>query len=464
MQIKFAIAPQKTKVWVGGRGAGKSSGLALIIRRAVEELPRGKCLFSSTTLEQIMNSTLPPVLSKLEEMGFIENIHYVIGKKPLDWWDQTICHPYSPPKSYDNTMTFFNGFTIVFISTAKPIGKRGGSYDMAIVDEAAFVKATSFRRIIVPMVRDNLYRFDSTLHHSIFLLTSQPTTTDGQYILEFENEHIANPDDVLFLWTSAKDNEVVLGKAWFDRTKATMGLSEYMSEVENIRIRKLPRSFYHTFDRDKHGYNKGYEVRSNELLEASWDFGGNFNCASVWQEHLNTEYCLGSFFTTQNQNKVIGVVEAICNRFADHQFKYIRLWGEPRGKDSNPYADDDLYKIITKAFLARGWVAEDKVIPGTQAKKHKQRHFFFESVFNESEWYLPKIRLQSTAAEDLIKSIEMVPIKGDFQKDKAMETDPSFPPQWAPHLSDTMDNYMDAKHYWKYSDANNVGEHFYDLR
>lgn len=455
-QIQFAMAPQKTKVWVGGRGSGKSAGIALILRRGIEELPRGKCMFASSTLEQIMNSTLPPVLAKLEELGFRENIHYVIGKPPLSWWEQDKCHPFSPPKEYENTMTFFNGFTVVFISTAKPKGKRGGSYDMAIVDEAAFVKAVTFKKVIVPMVRDNLYRFDSTMHHSIFLLTSQPTDADGKYVLAFEKEHEASPEDVLFLWTSARDNEVVLGEQWFKTMRQNMGYSDYLLEVENERQRKLPKSFYHTFDRDKH-FGQKAAINPDELIEVSWDFGGSFNCATLWQERDGYERCLGRFYTKDQQGKVNGVVDAICERLKDHRFRYVRLWGEPRGKDSNPYSDDDLYTIIGKRFNAAGWEYDDKVPQGQQAKKHKERHFFFEAVFTEGNPLLPKVRFNAEC-EDVVIAIENTPIKNDFQKDKSKEDDPTFPQEHATHFTDTVDNYLVSKHYWRYAmdDANDA--------
>lgn len=452
-QIEFATAKQKIRVWIGGRGSGKSAGLALIIRRCVEELPRGKYLFASTTLEQILNSTLPPVLKKLEELGFVDGLHFVVGKRPPDWFKT----PFSPPKDYDNVLTFFNGFSLVFVSTAKPAGKRGGSYDGAIVDEAAFVKATTFKKVIVPMVRDNLGKYDSDLHQCIFLLTSQPTTADGHFVMEFEKEHLADPNQVLFLWTSARDNELVLGSEWFDLMRSTMGYSEYLSEVENVRQRKLPKSYYHTFDRDRHGYTKSPDAfarRKDDLIEVVWDFSGHFNCASVWQEYKGVEYCIGRFHTKLGEKKALGVVDKIVKAYSDHRFRYVRLWGEPRGKDDNPYSDDDLYTSIQRHFEAASWHTEQKIASGKQAQRHKQRHFLFEKIFNESEPTYPRIRISLTDAEDVAIAIEKTGILPTFQKDKSMEGSDQFPQEWAPHYTDGMDNYIDQKYGWRFSNRN----------
>lgn len=465
-QIKFATATQKVRVWVGGRGSGKSAGIALIIRRMVEELPRGKCMFASTTLEQIRNSTLPPVLTKLEELGFKEGIHYVNGKKPPEWFKK----PWTAPTEYDNVLTFFNGFTLVFISSAKPTGKRGGSYDAAIIDEAAFVKAITFKKVIVPMVRDNLYRYTSDLHHTIFLLTSQPTTGDGHFVMAFEKEMEVEPEKVLFLWTSANANRLVLGDEWFELMRSTMGYADYLAEVDNVRIRKLPKSFYHRFDRDRQGYKPErdqagnmLDVRTNELLEITWDFSGHFNCASVWQEQNGIEYCLRRFHTKHLQNKVIGVVDAIAEHFKHHKFRYIRLWGEPRGKDDNPYSDDDLYAQIKKAFEKHGWIVEEKVPSGKVAARHKQRHFLFENIFNEVDPMYPRIRINLEAAEDVAIAIEKTGIKDDFKKDKSLEGDDNFPQEHAPHYTDGMDNYIDQKHGWKFTNDSNDRPGNYDF-
>lgn len=81
-QIGFVMAPQKIKTLIAGRGFGKSTLIALILFFMLRAMPRAKIFFSSTTIEQIKNMTLPPVIAKLHEMGIIEDRHYVVGKDP----------------------------------------------------------------------------------------------------------------------------------------------------------------------------------------------------------------------------------------------------------------------------------------------------------------------------------------------------------------------------------------------
>ena len=120
-QIAFAKAPQKVKTVVAGRAWGKSTVIALILYYLLKAMPRAKVFFSSTTIEQIKNSTLPPVIAKLHEMGIKEGIHFVVGKNP--WNDAKTSwfkRPISPVKKFDNVITFWNGLTVVMLSAAKP--------------------------------------------------------------------------------------------------------------------------------------------------------------------------------------------------------------------------------------------------------------------------------------------------------------------------------------------------------
>ncbi len=462
-QIAFVTALQKIKTCVAGRGFGKSTLIALILLFLLKAMPRAKVFFSSTTLEQVKNSTLPPVLEKLAEMGLHEDKHFVIGKDP--WGLNSKCkwfkRPISPVKKFDNVITFWNGFTVVILSAAKPDSQRGGSYDAGIVDEAAFVKRSFWEKVLLKMVRGNLYRFNTPMHHSIFILTSQPRKSDGQWVMEMEEKALSAPDDFLFMWASAKDNGVVLGKEWFKTQKATSSHLDYLIEVENVRLKKLPNGFYHRFNEKRHQYKPPMDplgnmldVRRNELLEMSFDFSGKFNCASVWQEQDFVERCVRQFHL-KDEGKIKKLVDDICHHFKDQEFKYIRLWGEPRGRDRNPFDEDDIFTIIRKRFEMRGWGAEIMVPTGVATKHHKERFAFMETMMDEEDPRLPKLRINEVACLNVITSIQGCDIKPDYTKDKSAERDEAFPQENAPHYSDTCDYYLYYKHAWRLSDTSN---------
>lgn len=461
-QIDFVTAPQKIKTCVAGRGWGKSTVISLILLFMLKAMPRAKIFFSSTTIEQIKNMTLPPVLAKLAEMGIIEGKHFVVGKDP--WGANSRCkwfkRPIAPVKKYDNVITFWNGFTVVMLSAAKPNSQRGGSYDAGIVDEAAFVKRGFWEKVLLKMVRGNLYKYDTPLHHSIFILTSQPRTSEGMWVLAMEQMAAAFPETYLFLWASARDNVVVLGEEWFRIQKQTSSHLDYLIEVENVRLKKLPDGFYHRLDEKKHEYRpikdftgRMLDVRADELLEASFDFKGKFNCCSVWQEQEFTERCVRQFFV-KDAKKINGLVDDICLHFKDHRFKYIRLWGEPRGRDDNSI-DEDIFTLISNRFKKNGWVVEIMVPKGRQTKRHKERFNFMEIIMDEEDYRLPKIRFNAEACENVIISMQGTDINPDYTKNKSAEKDPNFPQENAPHFGDTVDYYLYYKHAWRLSDDSN---------
>lgn len=468
-QIAFVLAPQKIKTLVAGRGFGKSTAIALVLLFFLKHMARGKIFFSSTTIEQIKNMTLPPVIEKLAKMGIHQDKHYVVGKNPWNEaktaWFKT---PLAPPKKFDNVITFWNGLTVVMLSAAKPNSQRGGSYDAGIVDEAAFVKRSFWQTVLLKMVRGNRYRFNTHMHHSIFILTSQPKTTEGLWVMEMEEKAAANPDEFLFMWASALDNIAVLGEQWFKTQKQTSTPLDYMLEVENIRLKKLPNGFYHKFDERRHTYKAGrdvfgrmLDVRSTDMLEASFDFSGKFNCASLWQEQDYVEKCLHQFHV-KDDGKIKQLVDNICAHFKDHGFKYIRLWGEPRGRDRNPIAED-IFTLLRQRFEYHGWTVEVMVPEGRATKKHKERFEFMDTLLTEDDPRLPRVRFNSQTCENVIVSLQSTDIMADYSKNKAAEKDETFPQENAPHYSDTVDYYLYYKHAWRLSDESNLRARSVDM-
>jgi len=450
LQIAFVQATQKIRVLIAGRGVGKSTLIAWIIYEmlramgATKDRLAGKIFFASTTLEQIKNSMMPPIKKKWAEFGLKEDVHYVVDKQPPAWYAK----PYSEPEDYANSIVFWNGFTIMLLSTTRPGGKRGGSFDAGIVDEAAFMPGR-FRSAFFPMIRDNLYKFETHWHHALILLSSRPRTPAGYWVNEFRDRAKAEPDKVLWMEGSAQLNKDVLGEEWFEDQKRLLG-DDYGIEVDNIEVTHLPTGFYHNLDRSRHCYQltpNEVDVRSMEVLEVSFDFGGKFNCCSVWQEHAHVERCLRQFYVKKG-GKIEKLVDNLCAHYKRHGIKYIRVYGDPRGHDSDP-GRASLYELIHQQFAKNGWVAEIKVEPGKRTTAHKARYSFMEVLLGGANPLLPAVMFNEAATSDLLKAMELCDVRDDYQKVKDAEKDPSFPQEHAPHLTDTVDYYLYEKHAWR---------------
>jgi hypothetical protein len=472
-QIAFLNAQQRFKTFLGGRGSGKSTVIAGETRLRMQEMPRAKFFLSSTTYNQILTKTLPAIEAKLMEMGFEENVHYVVGKRPLP----SFALPYQPPRKYENTMSFFNGYCIEFLSLDRPDLARGGSYQGGDIDEAALVQKEHFTKVLLPSVRGFRHRFTSHRFGQVNKYTSIPWKPSGYWILEDEQKALSEPHKYLWLESTAWDNVEVLGEEFIRDLERELPYLEYLVEVMNQRIRKTDLAFYHRFDPDRHSYSVKYlygqgergvltagirdqHYRYNELLDISFDFSGWFNCATVWQQgridKSAAEFCLSQFYVKEDEGRIAELVDKICAHYKGHEFRLARLWGEPRGHDKKADTRESIYDQIASRFQKNGWKTEIRVSAG-QVKKHKERNYLMNSILAEDNPKMPLIRFNQETCKDAIIAMQVAEVKDDFQKNKSKEKDRAYPQEHATHFTDTIDYYFSQKHGWKVNSNQNRG-------
>lgn len=459
--MEFLSASQRIKIFLGGRGVGKSTVIAGEDRLRMAEMPRAKFFLSSTTYAQILTKTLPAMESKWQEMGFVEGIHYVVGKRPPKHFWKTL----SPPRKFENTITFCNGYCRELLSMDRPDLARGGSYQGGDVDEAALVQQVHFTKVMLPAVRGYRHHFNSPRYGMVNLYTSVPWKPSGYWILDYEEKAKADPERYFFLECSTMDNIEVLGLDYVEMLRAELPYLEFLVEVMNQRVRKTPDAFYHKFDPELHAYKPIFEYgegergitirredaryKATELLNLSMDFGGWFNCGIVFQEGRDdrriVERGLRQFFKKDGDGKVAELVDDIADHYRNHEFKLIRLWGEPRGHDRRPDNDRTIYEQVRDRFIMHGWKVEICVKAG-QVRGHKERNFYMNDVLGEQTQELPILRLNETTCKDAIIAMQVTNMKPNFEKNKKNEADRAYPQEHAPHFTDAIDYYLMQKH------------------
>lgn len=457
-QIAFLKARQKFRVNVWGRGSGKSTAIASINYIKMRYLPRAKVFFSSSTYNQILTKTLPPIEAMWSTLGLKENLHFVVGRRP----PKNFNRPYAPPRKYENVVTFFNGYTIEFLSMDRPDLARGGSYDGGDIDEAGLVPQDRLNRVLLPSIRGNRNRFSHWLHHNKNLYSSMPWKSTGQYLLDYAEKAVAYPDLYFYSEATAEDNLVVLGKEGIAELRRELTHEEFMVEVMNQPLRRVPDGFYPHFNEKQHTYAPEYvygegkrgvtvegakDVNTKAMLEVALDFGGWFSCASVWQEDLGVERCINTFHVKED-GTLNDLVDAICGEYAGHKFRRVRVWGEPRGHDKSA-TGDTVYDQVARRFRYNGWYVEVRAPRGYRGSAHEQRHYFLNDILSEQYLHLPKVRINEETCRDMIYAIMMTSIKPDFKKDKSKERDRTYPQEHAPHYTDGLDYYFMQKYFSK---------------
>jgi hypothetical protein len=428
-------------------------------------MPRSKGFLSSTTYNQLLTKTLPGIEAMWQEMGLVEALHYVVGKRPPEHWPK----PYAPPRKYENIITFCNGRCIELLSMDRPDLARGGSYSDGSVDEAALVPREHVATVLLPSLRGFRHKFTSDLYGGMCYYTSIPWKPSGYWILEYEERAKANPERYLFSEANAYDNIDVLGLQYILNLEAELGYLVFLVEVMNQRVRKVKDAFYHRFDADLHSYTVKYlygegergiitngmadpHYNPDQALDFTFDFSGWFNCATAWQDgrvdKRPAAFCLHQFHVKQEEGKVGELVDKICTHYAKHQRKVARIYGEPRGHDKKPDTIDTIYDQVTKRFRTNGWVVEVCVKPG-QVKAHKERNTYMNDVLSESNPQLPVIRFNDATCKDVIIAMQVTEVNERYEKNKTKEKDRHFPQEHAPHYTDGVDYYMTQKHGWR---------------
>lgn len=459
-QREFLAAPQRRKTFVGGRGSGKSTTKGFKDYQRFHQLPRSKFLLAGLTYNQILTKTLPAAEQAWKSCGFKEYDkdkkagHYVIGVKPPHWWIK----PLAPPRNYDNVITFCNGYTIEMLSLDRPDSGRGGSYDGLDIDESALIKQETYSTVLRPMVRGNIYAWNSPLHHEICDYTSAPWLPSGQWVFNTEELAKTQPKKYAFIESSAYDNIEVLGKEYINDLRDEMTKLQFAVEVENKRLKKIPNCFYPAFSEDKHLVANTWSYRQNDAglwvsdanflnpdqpLDGSFDFNAAIVSTLICQE-VGREYRIdNALFTKESSLTLIDAqVDLICSTYATHKTKVINLYGDRNGNNENPGLKKTFYESIIERFAKHKWKAI--LIPKGLDSEHRVRHQIVNGLLSEDNVRLPKVRMNLERCKYLAISIQNSPMNGDWTKNKASER-VLIDQERATHLSDCLDNVLVAK-------------------
>jgi len=459
-QLAFAKAKAPTRVWVGGRGSGKSHEIGVVKRKKMAVMPRSRGFLCSTTFNQIATKTWPGIAASWEIFGLIEGVHYVYGIQPPKHFEK----PLSRVRNFGNVVSMRNGSIIEFLSMDRPDTARGGSFDHGDIDEAALVKREHWSKVLLPAVRGNLHRFHNThWHQMVGMYTSMPWKSSGLWILDYEEKARREPEKYFYQTANAYDNIHILGESGIQRMRDEMTHLEFLMEVMNEKIVKTEDAFYDAFDVDIHCYQPKYlygqddhgrdvtermlDVDPDRFLDASFDFGGWISCCSVYQEHTierkQIERMVAAFHV-KGEEKIPDLVRKFCTRFAEHKHKYVRLWGEPHGHDKNSFMNDSAYEFLKKEFIKLGWRVEI-CAPSTTSRKTANRQLYMSTIMGERTRGYPTLRVNQETCKAAIVSIQGAQKLSDGSKDKSLEKDKAYPQEHATHYTDTVDYFFDQK-------------------
>jgi hypothetical protein len=113
------------------------------------DMPGAPVCWVSDTYSNLTKNVLPSVLEGLQRKGWVEGVHFVVGKIPPSFTEaekedlprdirEHFWKPFNPIVSYKHTIVFFTGFNITFGSLDRPASLAGRSYVHVFGDEVKY--------------------------------------------------------------------------------------------------------------------------------------------------------------------------------------------------------------------------------------------------------------------------------------------------------------------------------------
>jgi hypothetical protein len=479
-QLWMESAPQPNKFWEGGRGCGKSYYLGRRIIALSLAMPRGTFAIGGNTFSQILTRTIPSTKNALEQLGWIEDKHYVIGKKPPAKykWDKA----YEAPSRYDNFLSTFTGAGFHLVSMAESNG-RGLNIDGAIADELSTFDEDKFNTNITATMRGNVERFKGiALHHSFFGCFNIPIAKKGEWVYKVEQESVRKPHKYFYFRSSSKFNAHNLGEEFFERQRSMLTPLLYSMEIDNVRPKRLEGGFYPTFSdaniyAEKHNENLskiGFDFSkmkhvtslidgdctSSQPLDIALDYGANINCLVVGQYNYSnadftSEYQVLKSFYVKWPMLLEDVVQQFCEYYSSHKNKHINYIND---QTANGRKGDNSLKFkqtVITILEKNGWIVNDVYVG--EAPGHHSKYIYFGRIF-KGDRQLPKVLINETNAASLVVSLNNAGVRegrNGFEKDKRPERSDTIPDEETTHLSDAFDTLL----YFKFINlVNSIGD------
>ena len=175
-----------TTVIVAGRRTGKTDSIAApFVLRNMQRMPGSTGGIVVPTFKHGLTNTIPGLLAAWKRWGYIEGVHYVVGRKPPKSFRQ----PIIDPKDYEHVISFYNGSVAVIISQDRPGSSNSLTLSWLLVDEAKFIDYAKLKDETLPANGGIKSHFGKhSFNHSIMILSDMPQTQKGSWFLHYRDK------------------------------------------------------------------------------------------------------------------------------------------------------------------------------------------------------------------------------------------------------------------------------------
>ena len=175
-----------TTVIVAGRRTGKTDSIASpFVLRNMQRMPGSTGGIVVPTFKHGLTNTLPGLFAAWKRWGFINGIHYVVGRRP----PKSFAKPIIEPSDYEHVISFYNGSCAIIISQDRPGSSNSLTLSWILVDEAKFVDYERLKDETLPAnggIKSHFGHY--SCNHSMMILSDMPQTQKGSWFLHYEDK------------------------------------------------------------------------------------------------------------------------------------------------------------------------------------------------------------------------------------------------------------------------------------
>lgn len=175
-----------TTVIVAGRRTGKTDSIAApFVLRNMQRMAGSTGGIVVPTFKHGLTNTIPGLLAAWKRWGYIEGVHYVVGKKP----PKSFAQPITPPSDYEHVISFYNGSVAIIISQDRPGSSNSLTLSWLLIDEAKFINYEKLKDETLPANGGiKSYFGKHSFNHSIMILSDMPQTKRGSWFLHYQQK------------------------------------------------------------------------------------------------------------------------------------------------------------------------------------------------------------------------------------------------------------------------------------
>ncbi len=175
-----------TTVIVAGRRTGKTDSIAApFVLRNMQRMPGSTGGIVVPTFKHGLTNTIPGLLAAWKRWGYIEGVHYVVGKKP----PKSFAQPITPPSDHEHVISFYNGSIAVIISQDRPGSSNSLTLSWLLVDEAKFINYEKLKDETLPANGGiKSYFGKHSYNHALMILSDMPQTKKGSWFLHYQEK------------------------------------------------------------------------------------------------------------------------------------------------------------------------------------------------------------------------------------------------------------------------------------